>query len=382
MSRGEARGTNGRVLVVDDATANLQLLSRLLTADGLTVYPASDGELALAFVRTTVPDLVLLDIRLPGMDGYEVCRRLKASEATRSIPVIFITVLGDEREKVKGFQAGAVDYITKPFQEEEVLARVQTHLRIRELTESLRARATALEAANRELDAFAYSASHDLRAPLRHIEAYLGLLQRKLQPLLDEQGRHYLANASAAAQRAGELIDDLLSLSRTGRQAMTIRDVDLGGMARALVHELEPDAAARKIEWRIGDVATVAGDAALLRIVMTNLMCNALKFTRWRERAVIEIDSSLREKDVVVHVHDNGVGFDPAYAGKLFGVFRRLHDVQEFEGTGVGLAIVKRIVLRHGGSVWAEGEVDKGATFHFSLPRAVGVLPDLAAVES
>ncbi len=372
MSRGESRGPNGTVLVVDDATANLQLLSRLLTADGLTVYPASDGELALAFVRTTLPDLILLDIRLPRLDGYEVCRRLKASEATSSIPVIFITVLEDEREKVRGFQAGAVDYITKPFQEEEVLARVRTHLQFHQLTESLRERAAALEASNRELDAFCYSVSHDLRAPLRHIDGYVAVLQRKLQPLLDEESRRYLARVSGAARRAGELIDSLLSLSRMSRQTMKISKVDLGAMARALVREFKSDVENRNIEWRIGDIPTVAGDGSLLRIAITNLISNAIKFTRPRDRAVIEIGSSLRDSDIVVFVRDNGVGFDPAYAEKLFVVFNRLHPAGEFEGTGAGLAIVKRIIQRHGGSVWAVGEVDKGATFLFSLPCAVG----------
>ena len=545
-----------RILVVDDTAANRQLLTDLLTAHGYTVYPASDGELALEFVQSTLPDLILLDIRMPGMDGYEVCRRLKADERTRLIPLIFISILEDEGDKVKGFQAGAVDYITKPFQAEEVLARVRIHLHLRGLTEhleqmvaertralhaanarlqrelaereraeeelarhrdhleelvrertveleearnkarqyldvagvilvgidadrrvtlinqkgcevlqgtskeiigkdwfetfvpenvrqdviesfrrlmagelepaeyfenpvlrqsgeerllawhnallrddegnisgtlssgediterkraeeqiirlnqDLRKRATALKAANKELEAFAYSISHDLRAPLRHIDGFLELLQKKVGTGLDEQSRYYMDTISKAAQKMGLLIDDLLSFSRMGRHAMRLQPVDLGDLVRDVVRELAPDADGRDMDWRIGDLPAVQGDAAMLRMVLTNLIANALKFTRLRRQAVIEIGSIPgQDSETVIFVRDNGVGFDKTYADKLFGVFQRLHRAEEFEGTGIGLANVHRIILRHGGRTWAEGIVDLGATFYFSLPQ-------------
>jgi PAS domain S-box-containing protein len=708
-----------KILVVDDTGANRQLLTNLLSTHGYAVYPASDGELALEFVRSTLPDLILLDIRMPGMDGFQVCHRLKADERTRSIPVIFISILEDEREKVRGFHAGAVDYITKPFQAEEVLARVRIHLHLRELTEHLEQkvaerteelhtvnkqlqselaerklveaqlrkaeeykaiqnqiakvfltipdediygevlalvlqamksqfgvfgfietngdlvipsmtkeiwsecqvpdksiifppdawgnslwgrsitekkafisdgpfhtpeghvpidnvlaapiifgnetigllsvankengyeekdqellesisayispilnarlqrdrkeqereqteqalseseerlrltleaaqigifdwditldrwhasavyyrmlgyqpddvpgnrlewlervhpddrskvsekiqavlqhssrdyqyearlrhadgmyrwqnvrgfgvkrdqegnitrmlgirmditdrksaeealrqlnkeldrrvldRTAQLEAANKELEGFVYSISHDLRAPLRHIDGFIELLQKKAEIHFDQLSRHYMDTISSAARKMALLIDDLLSFSRMGRQSLSFKQVDLGNLVRDTIRELAPDIAGRNIDWRIGDLPVVEGDDAMLRIVLVNLISNALKFTHPREKAQIEIRSLPgKNSETVVFVRDNGVGFDMTYADKLFGVFQRLHRADEFEGTGIGLANVRRIIAQHSGRTWAEGEMDKGATFFFSLPR-------------
>jgi light-regulated signal transduction histidine kinase (bacteriophytochrome) len=400
--------------VVDDATANLQLLTNLLTAQGYRVYPASDGELALEFVRSVLPDLILLDIRMPGIDGYEVCRRLKADARTRSIPVIFNSILEDEHEKVAGLKAGAVDYITKPFKPEEVLARVRIHLRLRDLTikleqkvaerteelmaanqklmreiterkhaedqirqlnqeleQRLRERTNALETANKELEAFAYSVSHDLRSPLRHIDGFIELLEKNAGSALDKQGRHYMSVIADSARQMGMLIDDLLSFSRMGRSAMSMQQVDLGTLTREVISELAPDAAGRIVHWRIGELPEVNGDRAMLRIALMNLISNALKFTRPRGETEIEISFRREDNEDIVSVRDNGVGFDMAYADRLFGVFQRLHCEEEFEGTGIGLANVRRIISRHGGRTWAEGEVGRGATFYFSLPQSI-----------
>jgi light-regulated signal transduction histidine kinase (bacteriophytochrome) len=239
------------------------------------------------------------------------------------------------------------------------------------LEELVRERTAELEQANKELDAFAYSVSHDLRAPLRHIDGFIGLLQKKAGTVINEQGRHYMAAISGAAQKMGLLIDDLLSFSRMGRQAMAFKPVELGVLARDVKRELEPDTTGRDIEWRIGDLPEVSGDASMLRIVLSNLIANALKFTRPREQAQIEIGSLPGQaSEAVIFVRDNGVGFDMTYVDKLFGVFQRLHRVEEFEGTGVGLANVQRIIARHGGRTWAEGKPDQGAVFYFALPQA------------
>jgi PAS domain S-box-containing protein len=533
-----------KILVVDDTTANLQLLTDLLSERGYAVYPASDGELALAFVQSTLPNLILLDIRMPGMDGFEVCRRLKADERTRSVPVIFISILEDEDDKVKGFQSGAVDYISKPFQAEEVLARVSLHLKLRKLAEHLeqtvaqrtealhnantqlqrelaerkqmeaalrkseekyralfenvnegfalheiitdesgvpadykfleinpafeamtglerakvigrnvtevlpgieedpadwigkygkvaltgksinfenyaeamgrwynvnafspRARHFAvtfmditerkaaekrlqrlnaeldqrildrtaeLEAANKEMHAFTYTVSHDLRAPLRHIQGFLELLQKEMGTAADEQSRHYMENIGAAARKMGLLTDDLLTFSRIGRHAVVMKQIDMGRLIKEILRDVEPDTAKRTIDWCIGDLPVVNGDLVLLKMVLTNLIANALKFTRHRKQARIEIGSlPAVNGEVVVFVRDNGVGFNIAYEDKLFGVFQRLHHDDEFEGTGIGLAFVQRIIARHGGRTWAEGIPGMGATFYFSLPYAV-----------
>jgi light-regulated signal transduction histidine kinase (bacteriophytochrome) len=231
-------------------------------------------------------------------------------------------------------------------------------------------RTAELEAANKELEAFAYSVSHDLRAPLRHIDGFLALLQKEMGTVLEEQSRQYMETISGAAQKMGTLIDDLLSFSRMGRLSMAFRPVDLRALVGEVVRELEPDTAGRNIAWHIEELPMVTGDAAMLRMVLANLVANALKFTRPRQAAKIEI-GSLNDRlfETVIFVRDNGVGFDMAHTDKLFGVFQRLHRADEFEGTGIGLANVRRIIARHGGKTWAKAEPDQGATFFFSLPR-------------
>lgn len=240
-----------------------------------------------------------------------------------------------------------------------------------ELDQRVLERTAQLEAANKELEAFAYSVSHDLRAPLRHIDGFLELLEKGTGKALDKQGRHYMETISEAAKKMGRLIDDLLSFSRMGRHALSFKSVDLKNLVLGIIHDFEPDTADRTIDWHIGDLHIVSGDATMLRMAFSNLISNALKFTRTRQKARIEISAlSGQDPDTVIYVRDNGVGFDMSYADKLFGVFQRLHRTDEFEGTGIGLANVRRIINRHGGRTWAESDVDKGATFYFSLHRA------------
>jgi PAS domain S-box-containing protein len=240
-----------------------------------------------------------------------------------------------------------------------------------QLEQRVAERTTQLEAANKELEAFAYSVSHDLRAPLRHIDGFLSLLRERNDTSLDEQSKHYMDTISRAARRMGTLIDDLLSFSRMGRQEINRRSVDLAALVQDVIHEFEPETGERAIAWHVGELPAVNGDRAMLRVVLVNLISNAVKFTLPRAQAEIAI-GSLRDDatETVVFVRDNGVGFDMRYADKLFGVFERLHGVEEFEGTGIGLANVHRVISRHGGRTWAEGKVDGGATFYFSLPRA------------
>jgi signal transduction histidine kinase len=230
-------------------------------------------------------------------------------------------------------------------------------------------RTKELEESNRELEAFSYSVSHDLRAPLRHIDGFVELLTKHAGPSLDEKGRRHLATISGAAQKMGALIDDLLAFSRVGRTEMRKTTVDLGALAAEVVRELGVDAKGRRVDWKLGALPIVKGDPAMLRLVLTNLFSNALKYSGPRETARIEVEAQSQNGEIVVVVRDNGVGFDPTYVHKLFGVFQRLHGPAEFEGTGIGLANVRRIVGRHGGRTWAEGAIDQGATFYFSLPK-------------
>jgi light-regulated signal transduction histidine kinase (bacteriophytochrome) len=241
-----------------------------------------------------------------------------------------------------------------------------------QLEQRVKERTVQLESANKELEAFSYSVSHDLRAPLRHIDGFLDLLKSRIAAGLDDKSRHYMDTISNAASRMGILIDDLLAFSRMGRNEMAAQCVDLATLLQDAIHEFDSETQDRDIDWRIGGLPVVKGDQVMLRLVLVNLISNALKFTQKREKAVIEIGCRSETTETIVFVRDNGAGFDMQFASKLFGVFQRLHGADEFEGTGIGLANVRRIISRHGGKTWAEGKVDGGATFYFSLPKAVG----------
>jgi signal transduction histidine kinase len=232
-------------------------------------------------------------------------------------------------------------------------------------------RTAELESVNKELEAFSYSVSHDLRAPLRHIAGFAGLLHDHAKATLDEQSHGHLRKITQAAKRMGQLIDDLLAFSRIGRGNLTSRTVRLQDLVREAWIEVssEQSVADRHIDWHVAELPDVTGDPAMLRLVMVNLLSNAVKYTGPRPNARVEVGATRDPRgETVVFVRDNGVGFDMQYAHKLFGVFQRLHSSDDFEGTGIGLANVRRIVHRHGGRVWAEAETDRGATFYFSLP--------------
>lgn len=288
-------------------------------------------------------------------------------DGTRVSANLTVTALRDEGGRITGFVGLVYDLTERKQVEAEI------HKLNQELEQRVADRTAQLTEANKELEAFAYSVSHDLRSPLRHIDGFLGLLKEELASKLDAQSAHYMLTISKAVKRMGELIDDLLSFSRMGRQEMTMAPVDLGALVKEVIHQFEPETKDRAIHWHVGELPVVVGDCAMLRVVLANLISNALKFTQTREQTVIEIgclpDQSGHENETVVFVRDNGVGFDMRYANKLFGVFERLHSGKDFEGTGIGLANVHRVISRNGGTTWAEGKVGVGATFFFSLPR-------------
>lgn len=352
-----------RILLADD-NADLRAYVTGLLAPSYRVEAVVDGQAALELARERPPDLVLSDVMMPRLDGFGLLRGLRSNARTRTIPVILLSARAGEESAVEGLEAGADDYLVKPFSARELLARVRTHL---DLARVRRGWANELEQANKELEAFSYSVSHDLRAPLRAIDGFsLALLQDHARSL-DATGKDYLQRVRLATQRMGQLIDDLLNLSRVTRAEMHHETLNLSDLVDHVVSDLRKAHPDRNVQMTVEKGMRVVGDARLLQIAIENLLSNAWKFTSRRPKAEIRVGNTLQNGEKAYFVKDNGAGFDIAYAHKLFGTFQRLHTEKEYPGTGIGLATVRRIIHRHGGRIWAEGEVGKGATFYFTL---------------
>lgn len=384
-----------RILAIDDSVTFLHKLAETLREDGYDLVMAHSGEEAIELLSVQQVDCILLDLIMPGLGGLETCRRIKAAPIVREVPVIILTALEDRAAMIEGLGAGADDFISKSGEFEVLRARVRAQLRrkqyedenrrireellrrdfdaaearsARELAE-IRAGLTAeLERKNKELESFSYSVSHDLRAPLRGIQGFSQALLEDSAERLAPEEKDYLNRISAAALRMSQLIDDLLDLSRVGRGELSLSTVDLSAAARAIADELGRRDPTRKVVFEIADALEVDADPRLMRVVLDNLLGNAWKFTQKTAEARIDLGASSSGGPTTYFVRDNGAGFNMAYAERLFGPFQRLHSEAEFPGTGIGLATVYRIVDRHRGRIWAEGEVGRGATIFFTIP--------------
>ena len=363
------------ILIVDDEPAQMKALCNTLRDQGyVTVGFVSAGE-ALTALRGRRFDLLLTDLSMPEMDGISLLQA--AREIDGELVGIMMTGHGAVDTAVQAMKAGALDYILKPFKLSNimpVLSRAMAVRRLREenaeLARRVHERTDQLEAANHELEAFSYSIAHDLRAPLRSIDGFASILFEDFAPHWPAEAQRLLGTVSERAQHMGRLIDALLRLSRLGRQPLSLERVPMTTLARQVLDELRAEQPERRLETIVADLPDAVGDVALLRQVLVNLLSNAFKFTRQRPDAHVDVGFREDEGERIYHVRDNGAGFDMRFAERLFGVFQRQHRADEFEGTGVGLSIVQRIIRRHGGRVWAEAEVDKGATFFFTLPTA------------
>ena len=362
------------IIIVDDEVPQMKALcDTLRDGGGYATAGFTAAAAALARLRETRFDLLLTDLMMPEMDGIALMREAQAIDP--DLLCIIMTGRGTIATAVEAMKTGAFDYVLKPFKLSVILPVISRALAVRNLRlenlalqEDLRQHVARLEAVNREMQDFCHFAAHDLRAPLRAVDGFGRMLEEDHAAQLDDEGRRLLSVVRAESARMSRLIDDLLEFSRSGRQALQVVPVDMAALAREVASRLSPEYPASRIE--ILSLPQAPGDPALLRQVWTNLIGNALKYASKKAEPRIAVGGRQYGAEAEYWVNDNGIGFDPRHAGKLFGAFQRLHSSDEFSGTGVGLALVQRIVVRHGGRVWGEGRPNEGARFGFALPAA------------
>lgn len=371
MKYSPANLSKKEVLVVDDTPDNLRLLSAMLTRQNYEVRKALSGARAIASIKAGTPDLILLDIKMPDMDGYEVCRLLKQDPDTVEIPIIFISALDDVLDKVRAFAVGGVDYITKPFQEAEVLARIENQLALRELQSRLEMQNDELARSNQDLEQFAYVVSHDLQQPLQSITGYAQIIAMQSDNQLSTKGTEYLAKITEAGDRMQRLIKELLSYARIGQDNETFLSVDCNFVLSHALSNLELAIARCNAKVIYANLPIVFGNETQLVQLFQNLISNAIKFSRQHIKPEIRIAVLPEKSDSwLFEVRDNGIGIPPDSRDKIFESFQRLAAAEEYPGTGIGLATCKKIVENHGGDIWVESQPDIGTSFFFKLPAA------------
>jgi signal transduction histidine kinase len=431
MNKEQELSSPGNILVVDDKPENLRLLSTLLSERGYQCRAVLNGPMALRAVQTKAPDLVLLDIMMPQMDGYEVCQKLKEDQKTREIPVIFLSAKDEVFDKIKAFTLGAVDYISKPFQVEEVLARIENQLVLRRLQMQLKEQNVLLQQeinsrlavektlqeqnvllqqeinsrlavekilqeqnillqkeiserqraelalqktnqelarSNAELEQFASIASHDLQAPLATIANYAQLLEERDKDNLDAKAHQFIHKIVKGSSRMQKLIDDLLEYSRVSSRGQKFEVCDCNRILEEVMANLQGVIHKNKASLSYSLMPVVMGDNSQLVQLFQNLISNAIKY-HGDEPPVIEITSLNQNEYWLFAVRDNGIGIDSKYFSRIFQIFQRLHTQEAYSGTGIGLAICQKILARHGGKIWVESELGQGATFYFTLPQ-------------
>src|SRR5580658_3790701 len=392
-----------KILLVDDQADNLLSAGAVLECLGQEVVKAESGREALRHLLDEDFAVIVLDVMMPEMDGFETAALIRQRDRSRHTPIIFLTALGRSEEHIKqGYTLGAVDYLSKPFvpdilrtkvsvfvelhrksgllaHQSKLLEQQNSELQdaihrswraeeeIKALNRHLERRIAELNDVNHELEAFSYTVSHDLRGPLSRIAGFSKALLESYRDQLDDRGRQYLDRIDYSANRMNDLVEDLLNFSRLTRLEMKEQYVDLSGIVRALSVELAGRDPQRKVEFVIPDGVAAWGDPTLLRGALLNLLENSWKFTRKHASTRIEFGMAETPHGRAYFLRDDGAGFDMAQASRLFNPFQRLHKDSDFEGTGIGLATVDRIVRRHGGRIWAEAEIERGASFYFTL---------------
>lgn len=407
----EIKTPKGNILVVDDIAENLHLLSDTLTEQGYDVRGVINGSMALRVAHSVLPDLILLDIKMPDMNGYEVCQRLKASESTRPIPVIFLSALNEVIDKVKAFEVGGVDYISKPFQVQEVLARVENQLTIQRLQKQLWAKNLALETtnqelerSNRELEQFAHVLCHDLNQPLQSIILHTDMLNINYQDRLDIKGEGYITKIRDSSLRMKTFMQDLLVYAKVGADSQDITSTDCNIVLEQVLDNLKAAISEKNALITHDSLPTVNVSQTQLIQLFQNLISNAIKFqapgTSPQVKISVKPVDNSRDTDHGIltevgrvssinatgfqenghnslehggnywlfGIHDNGIGMEPDQRSHIFEIFQRLHSNKDYPGTGIGLATCKKIVENHGGQIGVESEPGVGSTFYFTLP--------------
>ncbi|HEX3875568.1 MAG TPA: response regulator [Bryobacteraceae bacterium] len=394
-----------KILLVDDQPDNLLSAGAVLETLGEEIVMAQSGREALRHLLEHDFAVIVLDVMMPGMDGFETAALIRERERSRHTPIIFLTALGGSDDHIRrGYDLGAVDYLSKPFvpqilrtkvsvfvelhrknalllQQSQQLERQNAELQdaiqrswraeeeIKALNRHLERRVAELNDVNHELETFSFTVSHDLRGPLSRVSGFSRALLESNRDQLDDKGRLYLNRIEQSVRRMDDLVEDLLALSRVTRVEMTKQVVDFSSIARSLAAELGAREPSRSVEFIVADNVHAFGDADLLRAALQNLLENSWKFTRKHARARIEFGAKTTEHGHTYFLQDDGAGFEMAKASRLFSPFQRLHRDSEFEGTGIGLATVERIIRRHGGRIWAESEIEHGAAFYFTLSQ-------------
>lgn len=352
------------ILIIDDMPDQISLVSSYLLSEGYRVFATTSTCAVRRFFEKRLPDLILLDIQMGDVSGLEICRRIKENERLSDIPIIFLTSETSLEIISESFELGGCDYVKKPFIKEEFLARIKTQLR-------LSSQRKELVAANEELTQFCSAVTHDLKAPFTVVNQLIGMLQNELAGNESETVSQIMELITGKASQTKIMIERLFEFSRMCNVDPVVKEVDVEAIAYELFEDfrlLEPN---RTVEFNCEHLPRIIADETLVRMAMKNLLQNAFKYSSKKEKTIISISSLHDRNYYVIRVRDNGAGFDMQYAHKLFQVFERLHREEEFHGTGVGLALVNRIMHRHNGRIEAYGEVDKGAEFTLFFPKSV-----------
>ena len=352
------------ILIVDDTPDNLRVLSSILVERGCKVRKALSGKMALTICETTLPDLILLDVMMPEMDGYETCRKLKARPESCNIPVIFISALNDAMDKVTAFEVGGADYITKPFQVEEVAARIAHQLTITQLTQELKR-------SNAELEQFASIVSHDLQSPLAGIVTLVEWMQGEYDGVIDENGKNFLEEIATTGNRMSRLIQDLLAYSRINAKPLEFVSIDCNLILEEARANLWFDISGCGAKIVSEELPVVKGDRTQLLQLFQNLISNGIKFRRPEVTPEIKLSVQPIEGEWLIAIRDNGIGIPAEKRDRIFEVFHRLHSSEEYPGHGIGLTTCQKIVRRHGGNIWIESELGEGTTFFFTIPSTI-----------